>query len=90
MWGGWHALQAPCTTRHPRLLMTLVATPFTGKSLVEKPVIASQEEHDQGILVVPKPVGESWEDVDELKVGGTSIWTLFLPPLPRHNKNTVS
>ena len=38
-----------------------------------KPVLASQDEHDQGIAVVPKPVGKSWEDVDALKVGGTSI-----------------
>ena len=48
------------------------ATPFVGKSLVVKPDIASQEEHDQGIAVVPKPVGKRWEDVHELKVGGTS------------------
>ena len=46
--------------------------PFVGKSLVVKPVAASQEEYDQGIAVVPRPVGKRWEDVHELKVGATS------------------
>ena len=73
MWGGWHAHQALRHTRHPRSLMTTAAAPFVGKSLVVKPEDTSQEDHDRGIAVVPKPVGKSWNEVHELKVGGTGI-----------------